>query len=896
MTVEELEIIVSASIEPALKELKKLMPQIKQQVTEAVEVAQKSMEQIDTKKMSNRLQQAFQLVRKRIDNLKKSTQNNEIAIKVNNKEASKQISQVEKEIESLQKKINARQLKLDAINPQIDSIVDSTRKQITPDGVKPNSSAMDKVVDNALSNNKDFTALNNQAQKLYTEIEMYNQQLAEARNKMSQLRQETEQTATSQNKLSSFFSGFKGKIEQAKTSISGMKSHFYTMPKLTQNITNNIKKMGISVRQGLGHILKYAGALFGIRAIYSALRSSASAWLSSQNAEAKQLSANIEYMKYAMGSALAPVIQFVTNLVYQLMKAIQSVAYALTGVNIFAKATASSMKSVAGSAKKAKQETKKLADFDEIHNIQSDSNSDSGSVAPNMDLSQIDSKMLDWINSIKEKLEPLFEPIKKSWKKYGKPLLDSMKYAFESRLALLKTIGKSFEEVWLNGTGEKTVSTILEILTSIFNIIGNINTAFKEAWQNHGGTEIIQNMWNGFNNILDIIKITVGTFEEWTASDSFQTFANNVIEILKTLSSWFELLTAKLKGVWENGGKETFSKLLNFISKLVEAISTVLKALSPLVEFILNAVIPVIQEIIKSIGYVIDALSGVLDFIIGIFTGDWERAWNGIKDFIFGIFNAIKTFITTIINGIKTIIDKVTNIIKNIITKVFNAIKTIISNIFNSIKNIASNIWNNIKSNIVNKVNSIKDGITNAFQTAYNKITSIFRNIGNFFSGIWNTVRNTFSALGTRIGDAISGSIKSGINGVITLVERTINRAINLINGGINLINKLPIGGGIDTIAPLSLPRLAKGGIIDSPTIAMVGEYSGAKRNPEIVTPQNVMADTFRKILKETGMNNINVQGEAELKVNGKTLARATIWDFDSEAKRLGYKPILQRG
>ena len=63
-------------------------------------------------------------------------------------------------------------------------------------------------------------------------------------------------------------------------------------------------------------------------------------------------------MKYAMGSALAPVIQFVTNLVYQLMKAIQSVAYALTGVNIFAKASASSYASMAGSAKKAKNETK----------------------------------------------------------------------------------------------------------------------------------------------------------------------------------------------------------------------------------------------------------------------------------------------------------------------------------------------------------------------------------------------------------------------------------------------------------------------------------------------------------------------------------------------------------
>lgn len=97
-------------------------------------------------------------------------------------------------------------------------------------------------------------------------------------------------------------------------------------------------------KNGLGHVLKYVGALVSLRSIYSALSGSAQSWLGSQNKGAQQLSADIEYMKYAMGSVFAPVIQYVTSLVYQLMKAIQSVVYAMSGVNIFAKATASSMK------------------------------------------------------------------------------------------------------------------------------------------------------------------------------------------------------------------------------------------------------------------------------------------------------------------------------------------------------------------------------------------------------------------------------------------------------------------------------------------------------------------------------------------------------------------------
>lgn len=300
ITVEELEIIVEASIQPAIEEFKKAIPQIKKQMSQIVDTVEKTMSQTNFKGISSKINQAVQTIKKRIDNLKKSSKNNEIAIKVNNSDAQKQISQVEKEIESLQKKISARQMKLDVINPQIDQIVSNTRDEVVPEGIDKNSPVMDSVINNALASNKDFTSLNSQAQKLYTEIELYNRQLDEAKAKMAQLKQEIGQAATTQNKLSSFFNAFKGKIDQAKVSIGGMKNNFSQIPKITQKITNNIKQMGKGMKQGLGHVLRYAGALFSLQTIYSTLSGAANSWLSSQNAQAKLLSANIEYMKYAM--------------------------------------------------------------------------------------------------------------------------------------------------------------------------------------------------------------------------------------------------------------------------------------------------------------------------------------------------------------------------------------------------------------------------------------------------------------------------------------------------------------------------------------------------------------------------------------------------------------------
>ena len=204
-----------------------MLPAIKEKMKQV----QETFSKVDTKEMTSKLHQAVNFMKKKMQDLKKSSENNEIAIKVNNRDAQKQISQIQKQIDSLQEKINARQMKLNVINPQIDKIVDDTRKSVTPEGINTNDKAMDTTVNNALGNNKDFTSLNDQAQKLYSEIEMYNKQLSEAKNKMTQLNQETNKTATTQNKLSSFFGAFKQRVEQVKPNISNITNSFKGIPK-----------------------------------------------------------------------------------------------------------------------------------------------------------------------------------------------------------------------------------------------------------------------------------------------------------------------------------------------------------------------------------------------------------------------------------------------------------------------------------------------------------------------------------------------------------------------------------------------------------------------------------------------------------------------------------------
>lgn len=779
MTVEEIEIIVTAKVEEALREFEKIVPAIK----EKMQQVQKSFSKVNTNAMTNKLSQAVNFMKKKMQDFKKSSENNQISIKINNKEAQKQISQIQKQIDSLNEKINARQMKLNVINPQIDKIVDDTRKSVTPEGINPNDKAMDTTVNNALGNNKDFTVLNNQAQKLYSEIEIYNKQLSEAKSKMAQLNQETNKTAITQNKLSSFFSAFKQKIEQAKPSISNIKNSFKGLPKLTQNITNNIKGMGTGVKNGLGHILKYAMALFSLKSVYSVLSSCAQSWLSSQNAGAKQLSANIDYMKYAMGSALAPVIQFVTNLVYQLMKAIQSVAYALTGVNIFAKASASSYASMAGNAKKAKNETKQLAGIhNEINNI-SDNNSDSGSggsIVPSFDLSGIDNTPNSIIDAIKNG----------NWYEVG------------------ETIGKKLNEALNNIPWDKIQSTAKSIGTNIAQLLnGFIATT---DWKQVGNT-----FAQGINTIIYLGYNFVTTFD-WkqfgiAIGDAINGFFNDIdwSVAAKTLSDGikgiFDTISSTLETIdWSF----IVQGLIDFITGFNwnDVVDAIFKALGSACASLVNLGMVIGEKINEALegskefwqkeiedcgGNIIQGiLKGIIDQTLMI--GEWiydhifKPFIEGFKN-VFGIHSpstVMEEQGNFIIEGLK---NGLTGIWENV-AGIFEGFAENVKNKFYEIKNNISDTWENVKSKTKEKWEEIKGNVTDTCENIKGKAKERFDEIKGKVTDTWNNIKNDPNKAGmaTAISDTFS-NIKEKARGKFDDIKTKITDSWNNIKNDKNL-------------------------------------------------------------------------------------------------------------
>lgn len=440
-----------------------------------------------------------------------------------------------------------------------------------------------------------------------------------------------------------------------------------------------------------------------------------------------------------------------------------------------------------------------------------------------------------------------------------------------------------------------TIENTMKPIESFTNTLANAMTYVGDKWNEVYDQHI--------HPLMEALKTGISdTFGKFL--DAYNTYVAPMLERLAT----------KFNELWNTHLKPFVDNVAGLIGSIADAVTALWNnILKPVIDWIIQNILPVLVPIFESlwnticnvfgaitdtIGGIIQTFKGLIDFIVGIFTGDWNKAWEGIKTFFTGIWNAIKGVVSTVWNAIKGIIETVINTIKGIITTVFNAIKTVISNIFNGIKNTVSNIWNGIKNSISNAVNSIKNGIINNFQTAYNRITSIFRNIGSFFSGIWNNIKNTFSALGTKIGDAISGAVKSGINGVLGMIEGVVNKFVNMINGAIDLINNIP-GVSIGKLSQLNLPRLAEGGYVkaNTPQLAVIGDN---KNQGEVVAPEDKMLDMILTALKmfneqNVGQNNNSQAQNITIKFDGSMaqLIRILKPELDKESKRKGSKLIL---
>ena len=498
---------------------------------------------------------------------------------------------------------------------------------------------------------------------------------------------------------------------------------------------------------------------------------------------------------------------------------------------------------------------------------------------------------------------------------------------------------------------------VLECLTKPF--IDN-QDSFKTAIDGSLGIAA-----EALGNIKQVIDNTVGkameVYDEHLAP-LFNSLSEGLSSITGTLlDAYNTYIMPVLDGLQQKIGvlideyiQPTIDKALELIGKIADAVKDIWEqTLVPFINWFITNVAPIIAENLDKIGTVfieiakviwdvidkvLEALGGLIDFIAGIFTGDWERAWEGIKTFFSNIWEAIQTIVDTVWETVKGIISTAIEIVSTTISTTLEAIRTTFTTIWNKIKTTVNTVWEGIKRKIsttIEKVSSIIDTTLEAIKTTFTtiwegietKVSTVINNVKETVSGVMETIKegigkaldnikekwdDIWGKMKETVSDIFEGiwsTIKGVINSIIGGIESMANSVIKGINTMIKALNNLSfevpdwvpgIGGktfgfNIPTLGTISIPRLAHGGIVDQATVAMIGEAG-----QEAVVPLENNTGWMDKIAARIGeIIAVNLQtiisdkdGDDEqiihtvVKLDSKTLVEQT----DKYRIRKGYK------
>ena len=172
------------------------------------------------------------------------------------------------------------------------------------------------------------------------------------------------------------------------------------------NVQKSIDNIGKSTSNTIKNVARWALGIFAIESAYGFVRQA----MSSVSQYNEQIATDVEYIRYALGSMLQPIIEGLIQLVFRLLTYINYIAQAWFGVNLFANASTKSFeknnKALGNSVKSAKELNKQIASFDEM-NVLNDTSSNSGGGAgagtislPSMDLSQWQGEVPEWVKWI----------------------------------------------------------------------------------------------------------------------------------------------------------------------------------------------------------------------------------------------------------------------------------------------------------------------------------------------------------------------------------------------------------------------------------------------------------------------------------------------------------------
>lgn len=631
-------------------------------------------------------------------------------------------------------------------------------------------------------------------------VEALNNQLAYAVNQGAILSNNINNAGTKTTALASIWKTIRGLISKASSAVKGLGNQ-------TQKTSNT---HNTSFKKMLTTVLKYG---FGIRSIfllYKKLRTVISTGLTEMSKQFDDVATDVYELKNSWSgfkaslvSAFQPIFSYVvpalSTLISYLTAAMNAVANffaILTGQGYYYKASKGIEKvnnGISGSGSAAEEANEELAEYDELIVIDQDSSGGGGGGgggSSDADAWQWE-KVETTASSFADKISKIWDVFKSAWESKGKAVIDAATYAFNSLKELISTVADTIYQVFIDGYGQTWLESVLTVVTSILNVIGDIASAWTKAWtKDNNGYNLVKN----FFEMLTSINLTISSImESWRNAwndGSGVAICEDILQIISNIELTIKNLSDRFREAWETAG--VGDSIMNHILDIVEDIT----------DFI-NDITEATAEWSKELDFypLLESIDEVLGSVEGVISSIKEIAFYIYKNIILPLAKKfVESYLPTLLGMIKDDLDTIKDTldafdwdtITTAIEKIVElGLDTFLTSVSTNSK-LTNDAWRDLTSSAQSLWSIIKDMVD-----VFKEITGIDFDATNsdlsFFKGLLEGIKTMSNPVTSTL--AIVKAAFSGLSIVLEELSTTIhNGKEDLINLGTDIWNGIKEG------------------------------------------------------------------------------------------------------
>lgn len=293
----------------------------------------------------------------------------------------------------------------------------------------------------------------------------------------------------------------------------------------------------------------------------------------------------------------------------------------------------------------------------------------------------------------------------------------------------------------------------------------------------------------------------------------FQSIATMVMPIINQIVGFIKSIGNQLSAFWKENG-----------AMITQAFQNVMVVVKPILYILITIIGGVIQNLIGIIQGGLNIIMGVIKVFAGLFTGNWKKVWEGLKQIFSGAIQFLWNFVQLYFIGR--------------ILKGFKALGS-------SLKGIVSSMWGAIKGFFSNGVKGALGFVESMPSKAIGFVKSLSSGFKSVFSGLWNFVKSIAKKLADHIinlpktmANGVKNAASSLVNafkGMWNKVLKAVGKPVNSVIHGVNWV--MSKFGSKKKIDDWNIPQYAKGTDGHQGGLAMINDQKGAIHREMVTLP-----------------------------------------------------------